>query len=124
MQKDKVVELYRKKIEEFYTHKCTITEVKAIKDPIKKTTVMQDVEIYKEIPCRVSFNLQKVDEKELVNSSESIVKLFIAPEVLIKEGSKVTAVVNGVVTQYECSTTPFLYPTHNEYLLKFVKVVN
>lgn len=124
MQKDKVVELYRKKIEQLYTHKCTIAEVKAVKDPVKKTTVMEDVETYKNISCRISFNLQKVDEKELVNSSESVVKLFIAPEVLMKEGSKVIATVNGVVTQYECSTTPFLYSTHNEYLLKFVKVVN
>ena len=124
MQKDKVVELYRKKIEELYTHKCTITSVMAVKDPVKTTTVMEDIETYKDIPCRISFNLQKVDEKELVNSSESVVKLFVAPDVLMKEGSKVIATVNGVVTQYECSTTPFLYPTHNEYLLKFVNVVN
>ena len=117
------LEMVRQKIEDLYTHTCTITEKMTVRDPVKKTTTTKDVVVYENQPCRISYVNQNVDLHDLVNSSTSVVKLFIGPEIEIKEGSRVIADVNGNETTYTCSSTPFIYTTHREYLLRFDRAV-
>lgn len=124
MAKDKLVGVYRSQIERLYTHKVTIIETEMVFNPDKYRSEPQEVIKYENQPCRISFNSQKVDDRDLNTSSQNMVKMFIAPEVIIKDSSKIIATVNDQIVNFNKSTEPFLYPTHNEYTLTYETKVN
>ena len=124
MAKDKLVSAYRKQIERLYTHKVTIKETEMVFNPEKHRSEQQEVTKYENQPCRISFNSQKVDDHDLYTSSQNMAKMFIAPEVIIKDSSKIEANINGQTVNFIKSTEPFLYPTHNEYTLTYETQVN
>lgn len=117
-------EKHRKNIEKLYEHTCTVLELKQIKDPDTGVTRPKEVEVYTDIPCRLSNINQVNNQGELVDSSVNKAKLFIAPEIEIKEGSTVRVNQYGKIIEYKRSTHPFRYASHLEYELTFVKEVN
>ena len=48
-------------------------------------------------------------------------KLFIAPEIKIKPGSKIIVEQNGTTTEYSASGEPAVYFSHSEYMLELFK---
>ena len=124
MAKDKLVGAYRSQIERLYTHKVTIIETEMVFNPEKYRSEPQEVIKYENQPCRISFNSQKVDDQDLNTASSNMAKMFIAPEVIIKDSSKIKANINGQTVDFSKSTEPFLYPTHNEYTLTYETKVN
>ncbi|KAE9633799.1 hypothetical protein GND95_08680 [Defluviitalea raffinosedens] len=115
MNYDKV----RTVIESLYEGSCTITEYQSNMDPITKVTKFQEKVVIENHPCRLSFkNISPVNSEGSVNSSIQEIKLFIAPEIVIKPGSKITVNQNGVTRDYEGAGEPAIYPTHQELVLK------
>jgi hypothetical protein len=112
----------RKAIESLYDGKCTITEHQKVKKE-NKSTGFQDVVVHEDIPCRLSF--QTISNTNQTDTAASaviqITKLFLAPEIKVKPGSKLTVTQNDVVTEYECSGEPAFYNTHQEIILKLFK---
>lgn len=109
--------MVRKAIESLYTGRCTVSEYKEIKD--KETGISKPNEIItlKDIPCRLSFKTVSAADLDYGNALSQEVKLFVSPDIDIKDGSKITVTQNGVTTDYTNSGKPAVYSNHKEIIL-------
>jgi len=116
------VESRRKAIESLYDGECTITEYQKVKNSTTKMTKFEEVVVLERQPCRVSYErFNTVFVKDDANSVSQSTKLFIAPEVRIKPGSKITVTQNNVTTEYQKTGEPAVYSTHQEIELELFK---
>ena len=109
----------RKAIESLYDGKCTITEHQKVKKE-NKSTAFVDVVVLEDEPCRLSFktinNTSQTDNA--ASAVVQITKVFLAPEIQVKPGSKLTITQNNVTTEYKSSGKPAVYSTHQEIVLE------
>ena len=110
----------RKALEKGYIGNFTVTEHQKITRP-NHTTGFSDVEVLVDQPCRLSFSSSPSAKDGDVAEINQTVKLFYAPEIIVKEGSKITVTQNGVTTEYKQSGTPAVYDTHIEILLELFR---
>jgi len=113
----------RKAMEMLYQDRCNIYESQYIVNPTTKITEqVDDTLIIENAPCRVSFNsfpaATPTDSSNLISQS---VKLFIAPDLDIKAGSKIEITRNGKTTTYTRSGEAAIYNTHQEIFLELWK---
>lgn len=105
---------HRKAIERLYEDRCTINRQASVKNPITKETELVSSVIYTDQPCRVSQKaLGQNEQTEAQNDIRYEAKLFIAPELVIRQGDKVV-VTRGTVSHTYIAGEPFPYPTHQE----------
>lgn len=108
----------RKAIESLYDGKCTITEYQKVKKE-NKSTGFQEVVVHDGIACRLSFKaINSANLSDTASSVSQTIKVFLAPEIVVKPGSKVSITQNGVTTDYKCSGQPAIYSTHQEVILE------
>lgn len=121
LPKNKMVKA-RKAIEHLYDGICTITEHQKIKLE-NKSTGFQDVVVQENIPCRLSFKTVTNTKQTETSASEvvQITKVFLAPEIQVKPGSKLTITQHGVTNDYCSSGQPAFYVTHQEIVLELFK---
>jgi len=107
----------REAIQSMWTGICNIFRFKNSKN--KYGTVVSEVkELYKNIPCRLSFkNISQAEQTESVAKTSQVVKLFIAPEVYVPPGSIVEVTQNGVTRKYKHSGISAVYTNHQEIIL-------
>lgn len=112
----------RKAIESLYDGTCTITEHQKVKKE-NKSTGFQDVVVLENEPCRLSFKtINNTNSTETGASAVvQIAKVFLAPEIKVKPGSKLSVTQNGVTTEYKSSGEPAFYSTHQEIVLELFK---
>lgn len=103
----------RAAIEKLYTGVCTITnKQKVIKN---KRTVYEDVVVYENQKCRLSYNSSpNANQTETVAIVSQTIKLFIAPELEILAGSKIQVTQNNVTHTYKASGIRAVYTSHQE----------
>lgn len=120
-QKTKMVKV-RKAIESLYDATCTITEHQKVKKENKSTGFVESVVVENQ-PCRISFKTinSTTSTESGASALVSVVKLFIAPEINVKPGSKITVTQNNVTTDYQNSGEPAYYSTHQEIILELFK---
>lgn len=109
----------RKAIESLYDCKCNISGgKKKVKDPITKETKLVVIPKYKDIPCRISKqSLSKNTQTDTVNQVVYELKLFICPELTIKQGD-VIGITNRVGDKEKyIAGEGFKYNTHQEVIL-------
>lgn len=118
LSKNQVVKA-RKAIESMYDGTCTIIERQKVKLPNKSTGFM-DIVVLEDIPCRLSFKtITNTTQAETgVSAVVQVTKVFIAPEIKVKPGSKLTITQNDVTTEYKSSGQPAIYTTHQEIELE------
>lgn len=108
----------RKAQEALYSGTATVTERRKVRDEQTKLTKEQDVVALENQPCRLSFEpLRATQQTGAAASVTQVIRLFLAPEVTVKPGSRVTVTQDGVTACYRCSGVPAVYPTHQEILL-------
>ena len=107
----------REAIQSMWTGICNIFWFKNSKN--KYGTVVTEVkELYRNIPCRLSFkNISQTEQTESVAKTSQVVKLFIAPEVYVPPGSIVEVIQNGVTRKYKHSGISAVYTNHQEIIL-------
>ena len=112
----------REAVESLYDGKCTIIEYKKVKKK-DMSTDFQEVVILENEPCRLSSNsISTTGQTDtLASSIVQIVKVFLAPEIQVKPGSKFIITQNGVTTEYKSSGVPAYYSTHQEVILELLK---
>ena len=105
-----------------YDGRCTITEYQKVKQA-NKSTGFEPVDVLTDQPCRLSFktinNTNNTDTG--ASAVTQITKVFLAPEIKVKPGSKLTITQNGVTTEYKSSGEPAVYSTHQEIILELFK---
>ena len=119
LSKNAVVKV-RKALEKGYIGTFTVIEHKKVIKP-NHTTGFDDVEVLVDQPCRLSFSSIPSTSDGDIPEINQTVKLFFAPEITVKEGSKIVVTQNGVTTEYKQSGTPAVYQTHTEILLELFK---
>lgn len=119
LSKNAVVKV-RKAIESGYIGTFTVTEHQKVTKP-NHTTGFSDVDVLINQPCRLSFSSSPSTSDGDIAEIKQTVKLFFAPEIDVKEGSKITVTQNGVTTAYKQSGTTAVYSTHKEILLELFK---
>lgn len=110
----------RRALEKGYIGTFTVTEHQKVIKP-NHTTGFSDVDVLMDQPCRLSFSSSPSAKDGDVAEIGQTVKLFFAPEIVVKEGSKITVTQNGITTAYKQSGVPAHYPTHQEIILELFK---
>lgn len=111
----------RAAIESTYDAKCDIIERQSVtENHITKNN--QEVTVQEKKACRVSFeNIDPNNETNTESKKSQKIKLFIAPEINIKSGSKIVVTGRGRTTTYKNSGEPAVYDTHQEIMLELWK---
>lgn len=108
------LESHRRAIERLYTDRCTIYRHQQVKDPVTKETRLELQPVYEDQPCRISQRtLGQNNQTEAQNEIRYETKMFIAPELDIRQGD-LLEVTRGTVTRKYTAGEPFPYPTHQE----------
>ncbi|MEH7342751.1 hypothetical protein V7122_02505 [Bacillus sp. JJ1532] len=112
----------RKAIESQYHGICTVKEYQSVKDPITHITSKKEVVVLENQLCKLSFEKQTA----ATNTSAPAViaqstKLFVAPEIEIKPGSKIIVTQNSRTTEYSRSGEPAVYTNHQEIMLELFR---
>ena len=117
-----MVSAVRKAVESLYNGLCDIIEYRNSTDPVTKITAAQEVQVCTAQKCRLSFKSSPpIGESQTADTVQQITKLFIAPEVEVKAGSKIVVTQNGVTKAYQRSGEPAIYETHQEIVLELFK---
>lgn len=113
----------RKAIESTYNGVCTITCRRDVRDEITKITRKnEEVPIALNQPCKLSYEaLNPAVQTDTVAKQAQGTKLFVAPEIDVKPGSKITVEQNGVTTEYFVSGEPAVYLSHQEIMLELFR---
>lgn len=111
----------RKAFESLYTGKCTIIEYQEY-EKANKSTGHHEVPVLEGQPCRLSFSsANSTSPTDTASQVGQIIKVFLAPEIRVAAGSKLTITQNGVTTEYKNSGEPAIYETHQEIILELFK---
>lgn len=111
--------MVRKAIESLYAGRCDIISQQEVFDPITKQTSFEAVAVVKEQPCRLSFkNITAVEQGTGAAMVTQIIKVFIAPEIEVKAGSRLVITQNGKTAEYKASGEPARYGSHQEIILE------
>lgn len=112
----------RKAVESRYKGLCDILKKRKVKDEVTKATVLRDIAVLSNQPCRLSYSSSgTANQTDTVSNIEQTIKLFIAPEIKIAPGSKLRITQNGTTTDYISSGVPAVYETHQEVSLELEK---
>lgn len=112
----------RKAIESSYKGLCDILEKRKVKDEVTKATVLIDIAVLSNQPCKLSYSSSgTANQTDAISNIEQTIKVFIAPEINIDPGSKLRITQNGITTDYISSGVPAVYETHQEVSLELEK---
>ena len=111
----------RAMIEETYDGICSVYVYGSTVDPETHITHKVETLIYEDIPCRISFknnNLNDSQPTETAAKPVQKIKLFTSPDANIPKGSKIKVTQNNVTRTYKSSGEPMMYYTHQEIILE------
>lgn len=109
----------RKAQEGTYEGLCTIIAYRGERNEDTGLSGMVEEVSAAGVPCRLSFEkLAAAAQSETGAAVTQGVKLFLAPEVRVKSGSKIIVTQEGVTSEYQASGVPAVYPTHQEIMLE------
>ncbi|AJS59857.1 hypothetical protein [Paenibacillus sp. IHBB 10380] len=107
----------RRAIEKLYEDKCTISRYGPVKQPNGSTK--QELQmVHADTPCRISQKaLGSNGQTESSNNISYETKLFISPDIEIKQGDTIN-VTRGTLAHLYVAGEPFPYSTHQEVSLQ------
>ncbi|MEK4854794.1 hypothetical protein NST04_33500 [Paenibacillus sp. FSL H7-0756] len=112
----------RAAIESTYEGLCAVFEMQNVKDSVTGKTRQQPVPVLIDEPCALSqSSLPAATQTVTADQINYDAKLFISPDVVVKPGSRITVLQNGMEFKGEQAGKPFRYATHQEIKLREVK---
>lgn len=108
----------RRAIERLYTGVCTVMEYGSFRDEVSKITRQAERTVLEGQPCCLSF--EKTTAAAPTDTAAEVVqgvKLFLAPEVEVKPGSKIIVEQAGRRFEFAASGQPAVYGSHQEVAL-------
>ena len=102
-----------------YDGTATVSEWSKVKDKESGLTRQGEVILLENQPCHLSKESNTPAEQTASAAQVSqTVKLFIAPDIQIKAGSKITVTQAGITAMYTHSGESTVYDTHQEITLE------
>ena len=102
-----------------WSGRCTIYEYEDFIDPKTNQTVLREVPVLIDEPCRLSYNNEPTATMQ--NGAAVIsqgITLFIRPDLVIMPGSVIEVTQNGVTEKYKGSGKPAIYSNHQQITLQ------
>lgn len=113
---------HKKALQMLWKGTCSVFIREERLNPITKRTEFEEVSIYTDQPCKLSFaTIKQTLENQNVAEVVQVTKLFISNEVDIPAGSKIRVTQNGKTADYEKSGEPAVYSNHQEITLELFK---
>lgn len=114
----------RATLEKLYRGSLTIYEWNPVTDPVTHITSEVETITIENQPCLLSnASTAPATSSEGVPSVIKTTKIFVAPDIPIREGSKLVVTQDGVTNTYERSGIPSMYPTHQEITVNVMEKV-
>lgn len=107
--------------EQLYTGRCTIAEYRQLRDEASKISSGSEVVAYENLPCRLSYEKIVAAGEGRAAAVSQQVKLFLAPDIVVKPGSKITVEQDGHRQEFAASGEPAVYATHQEIMLEIFR---
>lgn len=101
-------------IEKLYLDTCTVIEYQEVENPDTHLTDMQEVVVYDNVPCKLSFNKFSQSGEGVASSLSFLATIFLSPDLTIKEGSKFIVIKNGKTYELSNSGIPRMGINHQE----------
>lgn len=108
----------RKHIERLYESTCTVYEYTQAYDSIRHCNTSSKAIYAEGVPCHIAYNSKPAAAQSdtVANVSQGIT-LYLAPDIVINEGSVIVINTYDNVVWYKASGTPAIYHTHQEVSL-------
>lgn len=108
---------HRRMVERLYEDRATIRRFAEEETPWGETRLVEQV-VYQDVPCRISQRvLGTNNQSETVNQVSYETKLFLSPDIEIKQGDIIEVTRQGITREYTAGE-PFIYKTHQEISLQ------
>lgn len=108
----------RDALEQLYTDACDVAEYAPVQTGASAVTRHEVRTVLSDLPCRLSFETpQAARGTPAASDAPQSVRLFCAPEAVIRPGSRITVRQAGRTEVYGLSGRPAVYPTHQELCL-------
>ncbi|MBR6401564.1 MAG: hypothetical protein IKS17_10165 [Firmicutes bacterium] len=109
-------------LESLYTGECVVY---VMEDVTQDGITTQTKKVLFTGKCRLSYNKKYGSLHESVQTdtfarSEQTIRLFLANDVVVPEGSRITVTQNGVTGEYMSSSKAAVYSSHQEVVLTAV----
>lgn len=114
----KNLSIAKKYIEKLYLDSCTVIEYQEVENPNTHITEHQEVVVYENVPCKLSFNKFSQSGEGVASSLSFLATIFLSPDLSIKEGSKFVVVKNGKTYELSNSGIPRMGLNHQEIQVK------
>lgn len=102
-----------------YEDTCTIYTNTPVLDADTGITEYQETALHENVPCRISFgSAAATAADEAAPEVQQSITLFLAPEVDVPAGCKISITREGATTDYCRSGVPSIYKTHQEIKLE------
>ena len=102
-------------VERAYDGVCSVVEYRDVVDEVSGITRKKEVVVAEGVACKLSFELNYPSEQtDTVSVISQRAKLFVAPEVKVRNGSKIVVEQYGKKAEYCCCGETAVYPTHRE----------
>lgn len=112
-----VYDVARKMIESQYDRLCDVYEYQSVKGP-DKITRKQEVKVIESQKCRISYSkINSTNQSTGASEQSTVTKLFIAPDIEIKPGSKLVITKGDLTETFANSGSSACYETHQEIML-------
>jgi len=113
-----MVNAARQAIASLYKDTCTIVEYRSFKKS-NKSTGQKEFTVLSNQPCKLSYTILKSNtETASAEMVSQATKLFIAPEIIVKPGSKLIVQHQGRTLEFKDSGKPGVFSTHQEIVLE------
>ena len=110
---------YKKAIQSLWDGRATITVREGVLDERTGRTEPVERVTAAELPCRISFaTIKSTEPDEEAARVAQTVTLYIDPDLVIPEGSKITVTQNQVTADYGRSGKAAVYTDHQEVPLE------
>ena len=117
LSKNQVV-MARKAVEKLYEGTCEIVEYQKYTRE-NKSTGYREVPVAEDLPCQLSYRRKSgAGQTDAVAAVDQEITVLMAPEIVIRPGSKLVITQNGATEAYQCSGKPAVYQTHQEIYLE------
>lgn len=109
----------KKAIALLYEDTCTIYANIPVLDEATGITEYRETALHENVPCRISFgSAAAVAADEAAPEVQQTITLFLAPEVDVPAGCKISVTREGNTVNYSRSGVPSVYKTHQEIKLE------
>lgn len=109
----------KKAIALLYEDTCTIYANMPVLDEATGITEYRETALHENVPCRISFgSVASAAADELAPEIQQPITLFLASDIAVPAGCKISVTREGNTVNYSRSGVPSVYKTHQEIKLE------